>query len=125
MGRVNSEIKLGDPGQDPCCLKLLVPNSLCLSRLPYHGYLGGVFALRPTHYLRINGFPNSYWYWDHEDHDIAARWGALLEGRCLTLAWGCRSLHGVGDTGRHGLKGSVWHRDPIRVRLLASLPSPL
>ncbi|XP_025869599.1 beta-1,4-galactosyltransferase 3-like isoform X1 [Vulpes vulpes] len=42
-------------------------------KLPYHGYLGGVFALRPTHYLRINGFPNSYWYWDHEDHDIAAR----------------------------------------------------
>lgn len=85
MGRVNSEIKLGDPGQDPCCLKFLVPNSLCLSRLPYHGYLGGVFALRPTHYLRINGFPNSYWYWDHEDHDIAARWGALFEEPSMGL----------------------------------------
>ncbi|XP_027474241.2 beta-1,4-galactosyltransferase 3-like isoform X3 [Zalophus californianus] len=48
-------------------------------KLPYHGYLGGVFALRPIHYLRINGFPNSYWAWDHEDHDIAAGWGALLE----------------------------------------------
>lgn len=24
-----------------------------------------------------------------------------------SLAWGCRSLHGVGDTGRHGLKGWV------------------
>ncbi|XP_045631069.1 beta-1,4-galactosyltransferase 3-like isoform X2 [Ursus americanus] len=42
-------------------------------KLPYHGYLGGVFALRPIHYLRINGFPNTYWGWDHEDHDIAAR----------------------------------------------------
>ncbi|XP_032179928.1 beta-1,4-galactosyltransferase 3-like isoform X6 [Mustela erminea] len=42
-------------------------------KLPYRGYLGGVFALRPIHYLKINGFPNSYQGWDREDHDIAAR----------------------------------------------------
>ncbi|XP_044933349.1 beta-1,4-galactosyltransferase 3 isoform X3 [Mustela putorius furo] len=42
-------------------------------KLPYRGYLGGVFALRPIHYLKINGFPNSYQGWDLEDHDIAAR----------------------------------------------------
>uniref|UniRef100_M3XQI8 Beta-1,4-galactosyltransferase n=1 Tax=Mustela putorius furo TaxID=9669 RepID=M3XQI8_MUSPF len=48
-------------------------------KLPYRGYLGGVFALRPIHYLKINGFPNSYQGWDLEDHDIAARWEALLK----------------------------------------------
>lgn len=74
MGKGNPEILLGDPSLGPCGLKL-VSHSLCLSRLPYHGYLGGVFALRPIHYLRINGFPNSYQGWDREDHDIAARWG--------------------------------------------------
>ncbi|XP_058386029.1 beta-1,4-galactosyltransferase 3-like isoform X1 [Diceros bicornis minor] len=42
-------------------------------KLPYRGYLGGVFALRPIHYLRINGFPNTYWGWEREDDDIAAR----------------------------------------------------
>lgn len=56
-------------------LVLLTP---CLSRLPHGGYLGGVFALRPVHYLRINGFPNTHWGWDREDSDIAARWGASL-----------------------------------------------
>ncbi|XP_014402913.1 PREDICTED: sialic acid-binding Ig-like lectin 10 isoform X4 [Myotis brandtii] len=42
-------------------------------KLPYRGYLGGVFALRPVHYLKINGFPNTYWDRDREDNDIAAR----------------------------------------------------
>ncbi|XP_036152073.1 beta-1,4-galactosyltransferase 3-like [Myotis myotis] len=42
-------------------------------KLPYQGYLGGVFALRPVHYRKINGFPNTYWDWDREDNDIAAR----------------------------------------------------
>ena len=48
-------------------------NPLCLSRLPYRGYLGGVFALQPIHYLRINGFPSTHWGWGREDDDIAAR----------------------------------------------------
>ncbi|XP_059521404.1 beta-1,4-galactosyltransferase 3-like [Myotis daubentonii] len=42
-------------------------------KLPYCGYLGGVFALRPVHYLKINDFPNTYWDRDREDNDIAAR----------------------------------------------------
>uniref|UniRef100_A0A8D1TX82 Beta-1,4-galactosyltransferase 3 n=2 Tax=Sus scrofa TaxID=9823 RepID=A0A8D1TX82_PIG len=42
-------------------------------KLPYRGYLGGVFALRPIHYLRINGFPSTHWGWGREDDDIAAR----------------------------------------------------
>ncbi|ELK38372.1 Beta-1,4-galactosyltransferase 3 [Myotis davidii] len=49
------------------------PTLSAISRLPYPGYLGGVFALRPVHYLKINGFPNTYWDRDREDNDIAAR----------------------------------------------------
>ncbi|EPY82460.1 beta-1,4-galactosyltransferase 3-like protein [Camelus ferus] len=68
-------------------------------KLPYQGYLGGVFALRPIHYLRINGFPNTYWGWDQEDNEIAARGHPLfwiegdtsrssLRGWALGTAWG-------------------------------------
>lgn len=38
-------------------------------------YFGGVAALTPLHYLKMNGFPNNYWGWGGEDDDISARWG--------------------------------------------------
>ncbi|XP_051882134.1 beta-1,4-galactosyltransferase 3-like isoform X3 [Pristis pectinata] len=40
--------------------------------LPYRMYFGGVSALTPDQYLRINGFPNTYWGWGGEDDDISA-----------------------------------------------------
>ncbi|KAI1892168.1 hypothetical protein AGOR_G00130490 [Albula goreensis] len=42
-------------------------------KLPYSQYFGGVSALTPDQYLRMNGFPNRYWGWGGEDDDIAAR----------------------------------------------------
>lgn len=48
--------------------------SLILSRLPYKMYFGGVSALTPLHYLKMNGFPNNYWGWGGEDDDIGVRW---------------------------------------------------
>ncbi|CAM9230543.1 unnamed protein product, partial [Lampetra planeri] len=42
-------------------------------RLPYLRYFGGVSALSPEHYLKMNGFPNTYWGWGGEDDDIAHR----------------------------------------------------
>ncbi|XP_035238743.1 beta-1,4-galactosyltransferase 3-like isoform X1 [Anguilla anguilla] len=42
-------------------------------RLPYPQYFGGVSAVTPDQYLRMNGFPNEYWGWGGEDDDIAAR----------------------------------------------------
>uniref|UniRef100_V9KXS1 Beta-1,4-galactosyltransferase n=1 Tax=Callorhinchus milii TaxID=7868 RepID=V9KXS1_CALMI len=42
-------------------------------RLPYNNYFGGVCALTPDQYLRMNGFPNEYWGWGGEDDDISAR----------------------------------------------------
>lgn len=47
--------------------------SLCISRLPYKMYFGGVSALTPLHYLKMNGFPNNYWGWGGEDDDIGVR----------------------------------------------------
>ncbi|XP_041843889.1 beta-1,4-galactosyltransferase 3 [Melanotaenia boesemani] len=42
-------------------------------KLPYKMYFGGVSALSPLHYLKMNGFPNNYWGWGGEDDDIGIR----------------------------------------------------
>ncbi|KAJ8289720.1 hypothetical protein GJAV_G00004510 [Gymnothorax javanicus] len=42
-------------------------------KLPYKTYFGGVSALTPTQYLKMNGFPNNYWGWGGEDDDIGIR----------------------------------------------------
>ncbi|XP_031157217.1 beta-1,4-galactosyltransferase 1-like [Sander lucioperca] len=41
--------------------------------LPYNGYFGGVSSLSKDQYLKINGFPNSFWGWGGEDDDIYNR----------------------------------------------------
>ncbi|KAG8432026.1 hypothetical protein GDO86_020156 [Hymenochirus boettgeri] len=41
--------------------------------LPYPLYFGGVSALTPVQYMKMNGFPNEYWGWGGEDDDIATR----------------------------------------------------
>ncbi|XP_042313384.1 beta-1,4-galactosyltransferase 3-like [Sceloporus undulatus] len=41
--------------------------------LPYWSFFGGVTALTPEHYMKINGFPNTYWDRDGENDDIAER----------------------------------------------------
>ncbi|XP_061484375.1 beta-1,4-galactosyltransferase 3-like isoform X2 [Rhineura floridana] len=38
---------------------------------PYWSFFGGVFALTPEQYMKINGFPNTYWDSDGEDDNIA------------------------------------------------------
>ncbi|MEE6467715.1 hypothetical protein FKM82_008024 [Ascaphus truei] len=57
--------------------------------LPYWTYFGGVSALTPAQYMRINGFPNTYWGWGGEDDDIAMR--IQLSGMSIT-----RTLAGLG-----------------------------
>ncbi|XP_028289205.1 beta-1,4-galactosyltransferase 1-like [Parambassis ranga] len=41
--------------------------------LPYNTYFGGVSSLSKEQYLKINGFPNTYWGWGGEDDDIYRR----------------------------------------------------
>ncbi|XP_044140041.1 beta-1,4-galactosyltransferase 3-like [Bufo gargarizans] len=41
--------------------------------LPYWTYFGGVSALTPDQFMKMNGFPNTYWGWGGEDDDIAMR----------------------------------------------------
>ncbi|XP_063768653.1 beta-1,4-galactosyltransferase 1-like [Eleginops maclovinus] len=42
-------------------------------KLPYNTYFGGVSSLSKQQYLKINGFPNTYWGWGGEDDDIYKR----------------------------------------------------
>ena len=42
-------------------------------QLPYKTFFGGVSSLSKDHFLRINGFPNTYWGWGGEDDDIYRR----------------------------------------------------
>uniref|UniRef100_A0A3B4B3R7 Beta-1,4-galactosyltransferase n=1 Tax=Periophthalmus magnuspinnatus TaxID=409849 RepID=A0A3B4B3R7_9GOBI len=51
-------------------------------KLPYKMYFGGVSALSPEHYLKMNGFPNNYWGWGGEDDDIGIR--VSLAGMYIT-----------------------------------------
>nr|XP_033495362.1 beta-1,4-galactosyltransferase 1-like [Epinephelus lanceolatus] len=41
--------------------------------LPYDHYFGGVIALSKEQFLKINGFPNTYWGWGGEDDDMYKR----------------------------------------------------
>uniref|UniRef100_A0A3Q0SDL5 Beta-1,4-galactosyltransferase n=1 Tax=Amphilophus citrinellus TaxID=61819 RepID=A0A3Q0SDL5_AMPCI len=51
-------------------------------KLPYKMYFGGVSALTPLQYLKMNGFPNNYWGWGGEDDDIGIR--VSLAGMYIT-----------------------------------------
>ncbi|XP_077431120.1 beta-1,4-galactosyltransferase 3 [Vanacampus margaritifer] len=51
-------------------------------KLPYAMYFGGVSAITPDHYLKMNGFPNNYWGWGGEDDDIGIR--VSLAGMFIT-----------------------------------------
>lgn len=42
-------------------------------RLPYNTFFGGVSSLSKDQFLKINGFPNTYWGWGGEDDDIYKR----------------------------------------------------
>ncbi|KAG9472660.1 beta-1,4-galactosyltransferase 3-like [Eleutherodactylus coqui] len=50
--------------------------------LPYWTYFGGVSALTPDQFMKMNGFPNTYWGWGGEDDDIAMR--IRLSGMSIT-----------------------------------------
>ncbi|XP_068438121.1 beta-1,4-galactosyltransferase 1-like [Clinocottus analis] len=41
--------------------------------LPYSTFFGGVSSLSKSQYLKINGFPNTFWGWGGEDDDIYNR----------------------------------------------------
>ncbi|KAL7373993.1 hypothetical protein ABVT39_019177 [Epinephelus coioides] len=41
--------------------------------LPYSTIFGGVIALSKEHFLKVNGFSNTYWGWGGEDDDMYKR----------------------------------------------------
>ncbi|KAK1787708.1 hypothetical protein P4O66_016199 [Electrophorus voltai] len=42
-------------------------------KLRYKNYFGGVTALSKEQFLKVNGFPNTYWGWGGEDDDLRIR----------------------------------------------------
>ncbi|XP_042366823.1 beta-1,4-galactosyltransferase 2-like [Plectropomus leopardus] len=42
-------------------------------KLPYEEIFGGVISLSKKQYLKMNGFPNTFWGWGGEDDDIYQR----------------------------------------------------
>ncbi|XP_049421284.1 beta-1,4-galactosyltransferase 2-like isoform X2 [Epinephelus fuscoguttatus] len=42
-------------------------------KLPYQNIFGGVWSLSKEQFLKINGYPNTYWGWGGEDDDIYRR----------------------------------------------------
>lgn len=42
-------------------------------QLPYKNFFGGVSSLSKDQFLKINGFPNTYWGWGGEDDDVYGR----------------------------------------------------
>lgn len=84
-----------------------------LYKLPYKSYFGGVSALTPEQYMKMNGFPNNYWGWGGEDDDIAVR--VALGGMLISRP---SVLHGRYKMIKHGHdKGN--EQNPKRFNLLA------
>ncbi|KAM4704069.1 beta-1,4-galactosyltransferase 3-like [Rhinophrynus dorsalis] len=82
-------------------------------KLPYKSYFGGVSALTPEQYMKMNGFPNNYWGWGGEDDDIAVR--VALSGMLITRP---SIKHGRYKMIKHGHdKGN--EQNPKRFNLLA------
>ena len=42
-------------------------------QLPYNTYMGGVGAIIPSHFRKINGFSNVFFGWGGEDDDLSGR----------------------------------------------------
>ncbi|CAM5175777.1 unnamed protein product [Eretmochelys imbricata] len=82
-------------------------------KLPYKTYFGGVSALTPEQYMKMNGFPNNYWGWGGEDDDIAVR--VALSGMLISRP---SIQHGRYRMIKHGHdKGN--EQNPRRFNLLA------
>ncbi|XP_073978981.1 beta-1,4-N-acetylgalactosaminyltransferase bre-4-like isoform X2 [Rhodnius prolixus] len=56
-------------------------------RLPYRVLVGGVFAIRTDHFLRVNGYSNLYWGWGGEDDDMGLRVEHVLNSISRPPEW--------------------------------------
>ncbi|KAF6208585.1 hypothetical protein GE061_017043 [Apolygus lucorum] len=48
-------------------------------KLPYKELVGGIFAIRTDHFIRVNGYSNLYWGWGGEDDDMGLRVEEILK----------------------------------------------
>ncbi|CAB0002304.1 unnamed protein product [Nesidiocoris tenuis] len=59
-------------------------------KLPYRVLVGGVFAVRTEHFLRLNGYSNLYWGWGGEDDDMGYRVEHVLSSISRPPEWVAR-----------------------------------
>ncbi|XP_040188317.1 beta-1,4-galactosyltransferase 3-like isoform X2 [Rana temporaria] len=69
--------------------------------LPYQLCFGGVSALTPEQYEKVNGFSNNYWGWGGEDDDLATRVqiGGMQISRPSVLVGRYKMIQHVRDQG--------------------------
>uniref|UniRef100_A0A0A9XFF2 Beta-1,4-N-acetylgalactosaminyltransferase n=2 Tax=Lygus hesperus TaxID=30085 RepID=A0A0A9XFF2_LYGHE len=48
-------------------------------KLPYKELVGGIFAIKTDHFIRLNGYSNLYWGWGGEDDDMGLRVQEVLK----------------------------------------------
>ena len=84
--------------------------------------LGGIVKFTGSTFKRVNGFPNDYWGWGHEDKDLSNRaefYNCLIE-RKITFEDSDKSKylnifqdnHVREDCGKWGLAYGIWDRVP-------------
>ncbi|XP_060949759.1 beta-1,4-galactosyltransferase 1-like [Limanda limanda] len=85
-------------------------------QLPYNTFFGGVSSLSKDQYVKINGFPNTYWGWGGEDDDIHGRVGIrgmkisrpdLQTGKYMMVKHN-RDLHNEANPGNPGKLRHIW-----------------
>ncbi|XP_008629971.1 beta-1,4-galactosyltransferase 3-like [Corvus hawaiiensis] len=80
--------------------------------LPYKSFFGGVSALTPEHYMKMNGFPNTYWGDSGENDDIATR--IHLAGMKIVRTSPHLGRYRVMDYNEETERQEPWRRPPSR-----------
>uniref|UniRef100_A0A8C0HIS0 Beta-1,4-galactosyltransferase n=1 Tax=Buteo japonicus TaxID=224669 RepID=A0A8C0HIS0_9AVES len=94
--------------------------------LPYKSFFGGVSALTPEHYMKMNGFPNTYWGSGGENDDIATRRELATVTITFVLS-NCRYCSFFRPTSRHNTR-KTWKDDgmnSLEFKLLSRTKHPL
>ncbi|KAK0687802.1 B4GT3 galactosyltransferase, partial [Pygoscelis papua] len=104
--------------------------------LPYKSFFGGVSALTPEHYMKMNGFPNTYWGSGGENDDIATSpcplWKSVSSAASaanitFVLLSNCRYSSFFRPTSRHNTR-KTWKDDgmnSLESKLLSRTEHPL
>ncbi len=78
-------------------------------KMAYYRLIGGVLNFKPTHFVSVNGYSNSYWGWGAEDDDMEVRLSKIKLGF---------ERPNINIAHYRMLKHSARFKNPIRNKLL-------